>query len=145
MRHAVGLKAYSSQQPLDEFRLEANREFLLLLSTYRDAVVGRLMVPDFQFSLLLGQQQQSDMFAAADEAAQAQAAVAGGGGTSAAAAQPQPAVLPLNGSNGGSSSSAAAAAPGLHRPPHPQQPPLEPAPDALQPATTAGTQRSTGS
>lgn len=58
MRHAVGLKAYSSQQPLDEFRLEANRAFLLLLDTYRDAVVARLMVPDLNFSLLLGQQQE---------------------------------------------------------------------------------------
>lgn len=53
MRHAVGLKAYSSQQPLDEFRLEANREFLLLLSTYRDAVVARLMVPDLSFRYAL--------------------------------------------------------------------------------------------
>lgn len=61
MRHAVGLKAYSSQQPLDEFRLEANRAFLLLLDTYRDAVVARLMVPDLNFSLLLGQQQQEEL------------------------------------------------------------------------------------
>jgi preprotein translocase subunit SecA len=53
MRHAVGLKAYSSQQPLDEFRLEANRAFLVLLDSYRDAVVARLMVPDINFSLLL--------------------------------------------------------------------------------------------
>lgn len=58
MRHAVGLKAYSSQQPLDEFRLEANRAFLLLLDTYRDAVAARLMVPDLNFSLLLGQQEE---------------------------------------------------------------------------------------
>lgn len=58
MRHAVGLKAYSSQQPLDEFRLEANRAFLLLLDAYRDAVVARLMVPDLNFSLLLGQQSE---------------------------------------------------------------------------------------
>jgi preprotein translocase subunit SecA len=64
MRHAVGLKAYSSQQPLDEFRLEANREFLLLLSTYRDAVVARLMVPDLNFSLLLGQQQAEELVGA---------------------------------------------------------------------------------
>lgn len=40
MRHAVGLKAYSSQQPLDEFRLEANRAFLLLLDTYRSGREG---------------------------------------------------------------------------------------------------------
>ncbi|KAF8056768.1 secA [Scenedesmus sp. PABB004] len=53
MRHAVGLKAYSSQQPLDEFRLEANRAFLVLLDSYRDAVVGRLMAPDLSFGLLL--------------------------------------------------------------------------------------------
>lgn len=59
MRHAVGLKAYSSQQPLDEFRLEANRAFLVLLDSYRDAVVVRLMVPDLNFSLLLGQEQGS--------------------------------------------------------------------------------------
>jgi hypothetical protein len=58
LRHAVGLKAYSSQQPLEEFRLEANRAFLVLLDSYRDAVVARLMVPDLNFSLLLDQQQE---------------------------------------------------------------------------------------
>jgi preprotein translocase subunit SecA len=57
LRHAVGLKAYSSQQPLEEFRLEANRAFLVLLDSYRDAVVARLMVPDLNFSLLLDQHQ----------------------------------------------------------------------------------------
>ncbi|WIA21429.1 hypothetical protein OEZ85_000643 [Tetradesmus obliquus] len=59
LRHAVGLKAYSSQQPLEEFRLEANRAFLVLLDSYRDAVVARLMVPDLNFSLLLDQQLDS--------------------------------------------------------------------------------------
>lgn len=57
LRHAVGIKAYSSQQPLEEFRLEANRAFLVLLDSYRDAVVSRLMVPDLNFSLLLDQQE----------------------------------------------------------------------------------------
>jgi preprotein translocase subunit SecA len=71
MRHAVGLKAYSSQQPLDEFRLEANRAFLLLLDAYRDAVVARLMVPDLNFSLLMGQ--QSEEYLAPDVLADPQA------------------------------------------------------------------------
>lgn len=57
LRHAVGLKAYSSQQPLEEFRLEANRAFLVLLDSYRDAVVSRLMVPDLNFSLLLNHEE----------------------------------------------------------------------------------------
>lgn len=83
MRHAVGLKAYSSQQPLDEFRLEANRAFLLLLDTYRDAVVARLMVPDLNFSLLMGGQQDYDedlLFADMQQAQQQQQPAAGGGG-----------------------------------------------------------------
>lgn len=64
LRHAVGLKAYSSQQPLEEFRLEANRAFLVLLDSYRDAVVSRLMVPDLNFSLLLDHQEAWDDVAA---------------------------------------------------------------------------------
>lgn len=35
VKKAVGLKAYSAAQPLDEFRSEGNRLFLNLLGTYR--------------------------------------------------------------------------------------------------------------
>ena len=51
LRHAVGLKAYSSQQPLEEFRLEANAAFLGLLAAYRDAVAARLLAPDVRLAL----------------------------------------------------------------------------------------------
>jgi hypothetical protein len=34
-KRAVGLKAYASGQPLDEFRSEGNRQFLALLAAYR--------------------------------------------------------------------------------------------------------------
>jgi preprotein translocase subunit SecA len=80
LRHAVGLKAYSSQQPLEEFRLEANRAFLVLLDSYRDAVVARLMVPDLNFSLLLDQQQDGYGDGDSREAAQQPGAAAGGNG-----------------------------------------------------------------
>lgn len=76
LRHAVGLKAYSSQQPLEEFRLEANRAFLVLLDSYRDAVVSRLMVPDLNFSLLLDHQEAWDDVAADGHQQREQKAVA---------------------------------------------------------------------
>jgi preprotein translocase subunit SecA len=37
VKKAVGLKAYSNAQPLDEFRTEGNRLFLNLLGAYRCA------------------------------------------------------------------------------------------------------------
>lgn len=82
LRHAVGLKAYSSQQPLEEFRLEANRAFLVLLDSYRDAVVARLMVPDLNFSLLLDQQMDTLGDADLQVPGQQPGAAAGGNGTS---------------------------------------------------------------
>ena len=39
VKKAVGLKAYSSAQPLDEFRTEGNRLFLNLLGAYRCVIV----------------------------------------------------------------------------------------------------------
>jgi preprotein translocase subunit SecA len=78
LRHAVGLKAYSSQQPLEEFRLEANRAFLVLLDSYRDAVVARLMVPDLNFSLLLDQHQEGLGDADLQDAGQQPGAAAAG-------------------------------------------------------------------
>jgi preprotein translocase subunit SecA len=35
VKKAVGLKAYSAAQPLDEYRTEGNRLFLNLLKAYR--------------------------------------------------------------------------------------------------------------
>jgi len=46
LRRAVGVRAYASAQPLDEFRVESSRAFLSLLAAWRDAVVSRLMAPD---------------------------------------------------------------------------------------------------
>jgi hypothetical protein len=46
LRRAVGVRAYASAQPLDEFRVESSRAFLSLLAAWRDAVVARLMAPD---------------------------------------------------------------------------------------------------
>lgn len=133
MRHAVGLKAYSSQQPLDEFRLEANRAFLLLLDTYRDAVVARLMVPDLNFSLLMGGQQDDEdlLFADMQQAQQQQQPAAGGGNGHHVPPEQQqhPQTGVANGSANGSNSQA---------PAEQQDPPTE-----LQPAATnAGTPRS---
>lgn len=124
MRHAVGLKAYSSQQPLDEFRLEANRAFLLLLDTYRDAVVARLMVPDLNFSLLMGGQQDDEGLLFADmqqQAQQQQPAAAGGNGHHATPGQQQ---AQTNGAGNGIASSSQASA-------EQQDSPIE-----LQPAAT---------
>ncbi len=35
MRRAVGLRAFANSQPMEEFRLEANKAFLSMLDAYR--------------------------------------------------------------------------------------------------------------
>ncbi|GBF93826.1 pre translocase subunit [Raphidocelis subcapitata] len=88
VKKAVGLKAYSSAQPLDEYRTEGNKLFLNLLKAYRDVVVQKLMAPDLNLNVFAEQEEPGyggiwgpDAAAAAEAAAaEAQAIAAGGGG-----------------------------------------------------------------
>ena len=47
LKKGVYIRSYTGQlQPLAEFRLAANAQFLALLQSYREAVVAKIMAPD---------------------------------------------------------------------------------------------------
>ena len=50
IRKAVALRS-GANQPLSEFQMEANRSFLAVLDTYREAVVERVMSPPYYMSV----------------------------------------------------------------------------------------------
>ncbi|GLI70720.1 hypothetical protein VaNZ11_015744 [Volvox africanus] len=47
LRNAVNIRSTNGSNPVEEFRMEANAAFLALLDNYRDAVLDKLLVPDF--------------------------------------------------------------------------------------------------
>ncbi|GIL60073.1 hypothetical protein Vafri_14736 [Volvox africanus] len=47
LRNAVNIRSTNGSNPVEEFRIEANAAFLALLDNYRDAVLDKLLVPDF--------------------------------------------------------------------------------------------------
>ncbi|EFJ41837.1 hypothetical protein VOLCADRAFT_98099 [Volvox carteri f. nagariensis] len=47
LRNAVNIRSSNGSNPAEEFRIEANAAFLALLDNYRDAVLDKLLVPDF--------------------------------------------------------------------------------------------------
>ncbi|GAX81593.1 hypothetical protein CEUSTIGMA_g9021.t1 [Chlamydomonas eustigma] len=51
LKKAVYVKSYSQADPLNEFRIEANRAFLAMLDAYREAVVEKVMSPDFKVTI----------------------------------------------------------------------------------------------
>jgi len=53
LKKAVNVKTYGVGAPLDEFRLDANRAFLAALSTFRELVVEKVMVPDIMLTASL--------------------------------------------------------------------------------------------
>ncbi|KAG2432243.1 hypothetical protein HXX76_009162 [Chlamydomonas incerta] len=95
LRNAVNIRSTNGSNPVSEFRIEANAAFLALLDNYRDAVLDKLLVPDFAiYAPLLGEEAEA-AFGAGDDfvggagvpgLAGADSALMGGSGASGAAA-----------------------------------------------------------
>ncbi|KAG2446977.1 hypothetical protein HYH02_008131 [Chlamydomonas schloesseri] len=91
LRNAVNIRSTNGSNPVSEFRIEANAAFLALLDNYRDAVLDKLLVPDFAiYAPLAGEE---GLFGEGVAGVLSDSALVGSGGVSS------------GGGNGGSSGS----------------------------------------
>ncbi|GLC77083.1 hypothetical protein PLESTF_001882400 [Pleodorina starrii] len=60
LRNAVNIRSTNGSNPVAEFRLEANAAFLAMLDNYRDAVLDKLLVPDFSIYSPLDEEEVAD-------------------------------------------------------------------------------------